>query len=66
MPDIEDNKDKIIKQLTEQVIELQQKYDKVIKEKDDEIYNLERQICKNGGKIVPSYLKLRYIVNYCT
>ena len=36
MSDIEGDKDKNIKQLTEQVIDLQQKYDKAIKERDAE------------------------------
>ena len=44
-------------QLKEQIIELRLKYEKTVKEKDDEVYDLERQICNNGGKIRPSYLK---------
>ena len=38
----EGNKDKI-KQLSEQVIELQQRYDKAMKERDNEIYDLQRK-----------------------
>ena len=57
MPGIEDDKDIIIQQLKEQIIELRLKYEKTVKEKDDEVYDLERQICNNGGKIRPSYLK---------
>ena len=66
MSSISGNKDKMIQQFKDQIIELQQTYDKAIKERDNktieeidaEIYKLEREICKNGGKIVPNYLKL--------
>ena len=67
MSSINNNRDKIIQQLKDQIIELNQKYDKDISERDnktieeidDEIYKLEREVCKNGGKIVPNYLKLK-------
>jgi len=66
MSSISNNKDKLIHELKDQIIELQQKYDKAINERDnktieeidDEIYKLEREICKNGGNIVPFYLKI--------
>ena len=66
MSSINNNRDKIIQQLKDQIIELQQKYDKAISEGDNktieeidvEIYKLEREICKNGGKYVPNYLKI--------
>ena len=67
MSSINNNRDKLTQQLKDQIIELQQKYDKPINERDTktikeidyEIYKLEREICKNGGKIVPTYLKLK-------
>jgi uncharacterized membrane protein (DUF106 family) len=59
MPSINNNKDKMIQQLKDQIIELQQKYDKAINERDnktieeidDEIYKLEREICKMAVKL---------------
>ena len=57
MLSVEDNKDKIIKPLSKQVIEVQQRYDKAIKERDNETYDLQRKLWKYGEKIVPSCLK---------
>jgi len=37
---------------------IKERDNKAIEEIDDEVYKLEREICKNGGKIVPNYLKL--------